>query len=104
MDAFRKVLKNKRESVNASVLNLASSAFFFFFFFFNHIYFFSLCRCVSIPKHTCGVRGQPVGVESFLPPCGFQGLNSDCWTWHQVSLPTEPIIFKTSDTILSNQL
>jgi hypothetical protein len=27
------------------------------------------------------IRGQFVGVSSFLPPCGFHGLNSRCQDW-----------------------
>lgn len=45
----------------------------------NRVSLFSLCVCVS----TCmgcrmyvETRGQPVGVGSFLPLCGPQGLNS----------------------------
>lgn len=36
------------------------------------------------------VRGQPVGIDSDLLPCGSQGWNSVCQCWWQVTLHTEP--------------
>lgn len=36
------------------------------------------------------VRGQLSGMDSFLPPCGFQGLDSGCQGWvARVFLPIE---------------
>lgn len=38
------------------------------------------------------VRGQLVGIHSFLPSCGFGGLNSGYQTWQQTPLLTEACV------------
>lgn len=56
-----------------------------------------LCLCVRMWGwvHAChfvhvAVREQPAVVSSFLLTCIFQGLKSGCWSWQQVTLPSEP--------------
>lgn len=44
-----------------------------------------MCHSMSVE-----VRGQPVGIDSDLLPCGSQGWNSGRQCWWQVTLPTEP--------------
>lgn len=34
--------------------------------------------CVCVLQHTCGSKGQIVGVSSFLPLCGSQGSSFSC--------------------------
>ena len=56
---------------------------------YMHIYL-SLYVCMhSCMCHGHVLGGQRIGVVPLFPPCRFQGSNSGCYTWWQVSLPVE---------------
>lgn len=76
------------------------------FFFLVHFYLFLSCLSVcGVSTHhgmLTEVRGQLVGICSFLPTCGAQGLNSVPQTWQQtlysLSQPTSPSFYFFSVT------
>lgn len=65
----------------------------FYIFYYLFIYYFCVClwrRSTCIPQLHVEVRGQLVGVDSLLPPCRFQGLNSGSRVWGQALWSTKP--------------
>lgn len=53
---------------------------------FSYLFIYSFTYLFTGSGACVEVRGQVVGGSSPLPPCRFQGLNSDC---QQAALPTE---------------
>lgn len=76
---------------------------------FLYLFWLYVIMCTQRSRHhsVCmGVRGHLAGVGSFLPPCKFQGSNSDCDIRQQASSAANalcsPVGIKASHTLSNN--